>query len=116
LERALPDTTQEPWRFSDLRAGDRVPLTVGGMIGEPREVRLPSLAVRNEGGLIDAVEVLSFAHRGSIPLPEAFALVRCSGISFSRWWSCGVLSLTVYTGVWGIEVLAYLLSEERDFV
>jgi hypothetical protein len=53
---------------------------------------------------------------GSIPLPEAFALVRGSGVSFSRWCSCGVLSLTVYSGVWGIGVFAYLLSEEMGFV
>ena len=33
----------------------------------------------------------------------AFALVRGSGVSFSRWCSCGVLSLTVYSGVWGID-------------
>ncbi|MDP8905308.1 MAG: vitamin B12-dependent ribonucleotide reductase [Chloroflexota bacterium] len=31
-------------RFSDLRAGDRVPLMLGGLIGEPREVPLPPLA------------------------------------------------------------------------
>jgi ribonucleoside-diphosphate reductase alpha chain len=30
-------------RFADLRAGDRVPMTLGGMIGEPREVPLPPL-------------------------------------------------------------------------
>ena len=30
-------------RFADLRAGDRVPLMLGGMIGEPREVPLPPL-------------------------------------------------------------------------
>ena len=30
-------------RFADVRAGDRVPLTLGGMIGEPREVALPPL-------------------------------------------------------------------------
>jgi hypothetical protein len=52
------------------------------------------------GGLVDAVEVLF--HMGILPLPEAFALVRGSGVSFSRWCSCGVLSLTVYSGVWGI--------------
>jgi hypothetical protein len=55
---------------------------------------------QNTGGIIDAVEVL--LHMGSIPLPEAFALVRGSGVSFSRWCSCGVLSLTVYSGVGGI--------------
>jgi ribonucleoside-diphosphate reductase alpha chain len=31
-------------RFSDVRAGDRVPMMLGGMIGEPREVSLPPLA------------------------------------------------------------------------
>ncbi len=31
-------------RFADLRAGDRIPLMLGGMIGEPREVPLPPLA------------------------------------------------------------------------
>ena len=31
-------------RFADVRAGDRVPLMLGGMIGEPREVPLPPLA------------------------------------------------------------------------
>jgi ribonucleoside-diphosphate reductase alpha chain len=31
-------------RFSDVRAGDRVPLMKGGLIGEPREVPLPPLA------------------------------------------------------------------------
>ena len=31
-------------RFSDIRAGDRVPMMLGGMIGEPREVALPPLA------------------------------------------------------------------------
>jgi ribonucleoside-diphosphate reductase alpha chain len=31
-------------RFADVRAGDRVPLMLGGMIGEPREVSLPPLA------------------------------------------------------------------------
>ncbi len=31
-------------RFSDIRPGDRVPLMLGGMIGEPREVPLPPLA------------------------------------------------------------------------
>ena len=31
-------------RFADVRAGDRVPLMLGGMIGEPREVALPPLA------------------------------------------------------------------------
>jgi ribonucleoside-diphosphate reductase alpha chain len=31
-------------RFSDVRAGDRVPLMLGGLIGEPREVPLPPLA------------------------------------------------------------------------
>jgi ribonucleoside-diphosphate reductase alpha chain len=30
-------------RFADLRAGDRVPMTLGGMVGEPREVPLPPL-------------------------------------------------------------------------
>jgi ribonucleoside-diphosphate reductase alpha chain len=30
-------------RFADLRAGDRVPMTLGGLIGEPREVPLPPL-------------------------------------------------------------------------
>ena len=30
-------------RFADLRAGDRVPMTLGGMIGEPRDVPLPPL-------------------------------------------------------------------------
>ncbi len=29
-------------RFGDLRAGDRVPLMLGGMVGEPREVALPA--------------------------------------------------------------------------
>jgi hypothetical protein len=47
---------------------------------------------------------------------QATALVRGSGVSFSRWCSCGVLSLTVYSGVWGIGVFAYLLGEEMDFV
>jgi ribonucleoside-diphosphate reductase alpha chain len=28
-------------RFADLRAGDRVPMTLGGMVGDPREVPLP---------------------------------------------------------------------------
>jgi hypothetical protein len=65
------------------------------------------------GGLLDGVEVL--LHMG-IPLPEAFALVRGSGVSFSRWCSCGVLSLTAYSGVWGIGVFAYLLGEEMDLV
>jgi hypothetical protein len=41
-------------------------------------------------------------HIGSMPSPEAPALVRGSGVSFSRWCSCVVLSLTVYSGVWGI--------------
>jgi ribonucleoside-diphosphate reductase alpha chain len=31
-------------RFADLRAGDRVPMLLGGMIGEPREVPLPPIA------------------------------------------------------------------------
>ena len=31
-------------RFSDVRPGDRVPLMLGGMIGEPRDVALPPLA------------------------------------------------------------------------
>ena len=31
-------------RFSDVRAKDRVPLMLGGLIGEPREVPLPPLA------------------------------------------------------------------------
>ena len=31
-------------RFSDVRAGDRVPMMLGGLIGEPREVPLPPLA------------------------------------------------------------------------
>ncbi len=31
-------------RFADVRAGDRVPLMLGGMVGEPREVALPPLA------------------------------------------------------------------------
>ncbi len=31
-------------RFSDVRAGDRVPLMLGGLIGEPRDVALPPLA------------------------------------------------------------------------
>ena len=31
-------------RFTDVRAGDRVPLMLGGLIGEPREVPLPPLA------------------------------------------------------------------------
>ncbi|MEX0626121.1 MAG: LAGLIDADG family homing endonuclease, partial [Chloroflexota bacterium] len=31
-------------RFADVRSGDRVPLMLGGMIGEPREVALPPLA------------------------------------------------------------------------
>jgi hypothetical protein len=53
---------------------------------------------------------------GILPLPEAFALVRGSGVSFSRWRSCGVLSLTAYSGVWGIGVFAYLLGEEMDLV
>jgi hypothetical protein len=52
------------------------------------------------GGLLDAVEVL--LHTSILPLPEAPALVRGSGVSFSRWCSCGVLSLTVHSGVWGI--------------
>ncbi len=30
-------------RFADLRAGDRVPMMLGGMVGEPREVPLPPL-------------------------------------------------------------------------
>ncbi len=30
-------------RFADVRQGDRVPMTLGGMIGEPREVPLPPL-------------------------------------------------------------------------
>ncbi|MHB8672339.1 MAG: vitamin B12-dependent ribonucleotide reductase [Candidatus Limnocylindrales bacterium] len=30
-------------RFADVRAGDRVPLMLGGMVGEPREVQLPPL-------------------------------------------------------------------------
>ena len=30
-------------RFADVRAGDRVPMTLGGMVGEPREVPLPPL-------------------------------------------------------------------------
>jgi ribonucleoside-diphosphate reductase alpha chain len=30
-------------RFADVRAGDRVPMMLGGMIGEPREVTLPPL-------------------------------------------------------------------------
>src|SRR5215217_3008120 len=55
-------------------------------------------------------------HMGILPLAEAPALVRGSGVSFSRWCSCGVLSLTVYSGVWGIGVFAYLLGEEMDFV
>jgi ribonucleoside-diphosphate reductase alpha chain len=38
--------TKGDWRwrrFADLRAGDRVPMTLGGMVGEPREVPLPPL-------------------------------------------------------------------------
>jgi len=31
-------------RFADVRGGDRVPLMLGGLIGEPREVPLPPLA------------------------------------------------------------------------
>ena len=31
-------------------------------------------------------------HTSILPLPKAFALVRGSGVSFSRWCSCGVLS------------------------
>ncbi|MBA3688728.1 MAG: vitamin B12-dependent ribonucleotide reductase [Chloroflexi bacterium] len=31
-------------RFADIRQGDRVPLMLGGMVGEPREVSLPPLA------------------------------------------------------------------------
>jgi ribonucleoside-diphosphate reductase alpha chain len=31
-------------RFADIRAGDRVPLMLGGMVGEPREVPLPPLS------------------------------------------------------------------------
>jgi ribonucleoside-diphosphate reductase alpha chain len=30
-------------RFADVKAGDRVPMMLGGMIGEPREVALPPL-------------------------------------------------------------------------
>jgi ribonucleoside-diphosphate reductase alpha chain len=30
-------------RFADVKAGDRVPMMLGGMIGEPREVELPPL-------------------------------------------------------------------------
>jgi hypothetical protein len=41
-------------------------------------------------------------HEGILPLPEAPALVRGSSVSFSRWCSCSVLSLTVYSGVWSI--------------
>ena len=66
------------------------------------------------GGLLDGVEVL--LHMGILPLPEIPALVRGSGVSFSRWCSWGVLSLTVYAGVWGIGVFAHLLGEEMDFV
>jgi hypothetical protein len=66
------------------------------------------------GGLLDGVEVL--LHTSILPLPEAPAPVRGSGVSFSRWCSCGVLSLTVYSGVWGIGVFAYLLGEEMDLV
>src|SRR5215203_4846469 len=48
---------------------------------------------------------------GILPLAEAPALVRGSGVSFSRWCSCGVLSLTVYSGVWieGIRLLPTVL-------
>src|SRR5215218_6345614 len=51
------------------------------------------------------------SHEGILPLPEAPALVRGSGVSFSRWCSCGVLSLTVYSGVWveGIRLLPTVL-------
>src|SRR5215208_660428 len=36
------------------------------------------------------------SHEGILPLPEAPAVVRGSGVSFSRWCSCAVLSLTVF--------------------
>jgi len=38
--------TQGNWvwrRFADVKAGDRVPMVLGGMIGEPREIPLPPL-------------------------------------------------------------------------
>jgi ribonucleoside-diphosphate reductase alpha chain len=46
LHRIRVVDAQGDWqwrRFADLRAGDRVPMTLGGMIGEPREVPLPPL-------------------------------------------------------------------------
>jgi hypothetical protein len=84
-----------------LAGAEHLPYATGG---EPQNLR----------GLIDGVEVL--LHMDSIPLPEAFALVRGSGVSFSRWCSCGVLSLMVHSGVWGIGEFAYLLSEEMELV
>ena len=46
LHRIRVVDAQGDWqwrRFADLRAEDRVPMTLGGMIGEPREVALPPL-------------------------------------------------------------------------
>jgi hypothetical protein len=45
------------------------------------------------------------------------ALVRGSGVSFSRWCSCGVLSLTVYSSVWveGIRLLSTVLVKRWNW-
>ncbi|MEJ7749186.1 MAG: adenosylcobalamin-dependent ribonucleoside-diphosphate reductase, partial [Candidatus Limnocylindrales bacterium] len=43
--RVVDEAGDWHWRrFADIRAGDRVPLQVGGMVGEPRDVALPPLA------------------------------------------------------------------------
>jgi hypothetical protein len=82
--------------------------------GEPHGYSLSVPLLRQvPGQRASPVRLLS---PGILPLPEAFALVRGSGVSFSRWCSCGVLSLAAYSGVWGIGVFAYLLGEAMDFV
>jgi hypothetical protein len=82
--------------------------------GEPHGYSLSVPLLRQvPGQRASPVRLLS---PGILPLPEAFALVRGSGVSFSRWCSCGILSLTVYSGVWGIGEFAYLLGEKMDFV
>src|SRR5215208_1546445 len=82
--------------------------------GEPHGYSLSVPLLRQiPGQRASPVRLLS---PGILPLPEAPAPVRGSGVSFSRWCSCGVLSLAAYSGVWGIGVFAYLLGEEMDFV
>jgi hypothetical protein len=62
--------------------------------GAPAVTPLAPLAQQN------CTTTAGFLHTGILPLPEAPALVRGSGVSFSRWCSWGVLSLTMYSGVW----------------